>query len=184
VPTFSADDPLYYQLIGLTTEHESFILAHEMAHIELRHLGSAAKRELNKLDLHPTVSSWYLNGFPFTALQEFDADARALRICVNTYGYNDSYHIEGCLMMIFRLFRYMVWLEMTIRQAVESKNEFLFGARVSRIRQEIESYSPHMHSAVVNYLEWLEMNMESGALDGMELYKQILEEPPSATVSS
>jgi hypothetical protein len=154
-----------------------------LAHIELGHLDSTTKRNLSELDLHSTVASWYLNGYPYTVLNEFDADARALRLCVNTYGRNDRYHTEGCLMMIFRLFRYMVWLQMTLRQAFNSEEEFLFGARVSRVRQEIYTYGPHMHEATVNYLEWLETNMEPGALDGMELYKNILKEPPAATVS-
>jgi hypothetical protein len=151
-----------------------------MAHIELGHLGGSPEkggRVPDALDLHPTVSAWFRNGISFTALQEFDADARALLMCLNRFGFGQAYHLEGCMMMIFRLFRYILWLEMALRQGIEVPGDFLFGARASQIRKEIESYGPEIGLALIKYLDWLETTMEPGALDGMELYKNVLTEP-------
>lgn len=177
VPTITSEsDSVRPYLVGLTMEHESFVLAHEIAHVELGHLKSVTPRDVNELDKHGTVSSWFPEGFTPTSLQEFDADARALQICVNAFGKNSAYDLEGCLMMIFQFFRYLLWLEIALREGKRSDKEFLMAARTSRLRQEIAKYGEGMAFATMKHLDWLEETMEPGALDGVELYKRVMEQ--------
>lgn len=175
-----ADHQLSRALLGLTIEHEAFILAHEMAHLQLGHLQRRGKRDPQLDDLHPTVAVWLKNGVSDDVLREFDADGRALQWCVKLFGGKSAYDTEGILMMIFQLSRYLMWLEMALREGSKASpdEDFLWAARHFRLRRSISAYGPPMALAAIAHSEWLEENWEPGANAGIAMYMELMDSEP------
>jgi len=172
-------------LISLTFEtwlHELFVIAHEIAHIELGHLtkgAGGARGSFTPLPVSPLASVFVKD--VSSVEEELAADDLALDLCIeavlkgeHSAGTRDI--VQRILTSIYQASRYFLWLEMVLK-ADAGEAELPWAARHFQLRSKIDSvYKWGSPTFIADHLDWLEENMEPGAFRAAELYNDLLTE--------
>ncbi|WP_156383804.1 hypothetical protein [Methylobacterium sp. Leaf456] len=164
-------------LLGLTIHHELFVMAHEIAHIELGHLDPNWKPSA-KIELPLTASTFLENGLDLNAIKEFEADELALDLVVKFLGQGLDYNIEATIVYLFQFSRYLLYLEMVLRECNDIGGSFVWAARHFYLRDRMSKYDKNIGSAIVNHSEFLEEKLEPAMYEATELYCDILNKDP------
>jgi hypothetical protein len=158
---------LFRSLFELTYIQEMFLIAHEVAHLELGHIdGRHSNIEIREEALA------FASGQ--TLQNEIASDELAAKLCLNAISHDEA-STRIVLSDIFLLFRYFMWLELVTNP--KRHKESLWAARQSQFRNTIRNlyhWGPPIF--IAEQIDWLEMNMEIGAMTAVTAYETACEE--------
>lgn len=179
-----SDKSLVTILTAETMIHETFVLAHEIAHIELGHLTEVQGDRRSAFPPHAVspLTTEFVSDVT-TIESELAADNLAVELCMRAFGGDDKDIAQAVLTSIYQVSRYFLWLELVL-QPSNDKQDLPWAARHFQLRQKIrEMYKWGKPIFIVEHLDWLEDNMESGAFRAVALYEALWnrkESPESA----
>lgn len=171
--------------LGVETQiHCTFLLAHELAHIELGHLAGNRRSSQFVRDSGMPLLNWiasYGQDIPLEANLEAEADDLALDLCARVIGsaLTTEAEIDYMYLSLYRLSRYFLWLDMVLPKEPEIRSEIQGSsipnlAWVARHNTLRTSVSRRISAGLVpDELEWLEMHMESGMIHAGLTYRRL-----------
>ncbi|MDP9343473.1 MAG: hypothetical protein M3Q23_15555 [Actinomycetota bacterium] len=157
-------------LLGETWLHEMFVLAHEMAHIELGHLeeDAAAVAPILMSEVVRSLVSSRSAGF------ELAADELALRLLLNAFGPDRRESMETVMIGVFLITRYFVWLELVVGSPDDNGRDQIWLPRHLHLREVFRSlYEWGSLGFISELLEELEQEMEPGAFTAAARFRNV-----------